>query len=58
VTCNTADGKAVTLATVRNNFQRLNRHNFDAVDARSIRIEIHSTNGSDYARVFEIRCYA
>jgi hypothetical protein len=58
VTCNTADGKAVTLATVRNNFQRLNRHNFDAVDAQSVRIEMHSTNGSDYARVFEIRCYA
>ena len=58
VTCKTAGGKTVTLATVKNNFQRLNRHNFDAVDAQSVRIEIHSTNGSNDARIFEIRCYA
>jgi hypothetical protein len=58
VTCDTADGKTVTLATVRNNFQRLKRHNFEAVEAQSLRIEIHSTNGADDARIFEIRCYS
>ncbi|MCU1259350.1 MAG: hypothetical protein JWO80_2235 [Bryobacterales bacterium] len=58
VTCTTAGGKTLTLATVRNNFQRLNRHYFDVPDARSLRIDVQATNGADEARIFEIRCYA
>ena len=34
------------------------RHAFEAVEARSIRLEVLATNGSDQARVYEVRCYA
>jgi hypothetical protein len=58
VTYKTADGKTHDLATVKDNFQRLNRHHFDPVEAQSLRVEVRATNGSEEARVFEIRCYA
>ncbi|MCX6627376.1 MAG: FAD-dependent oxidoreductase [Candidatus Solibacter sp.] len=54
----TADGKERTLATVKNNFQRLNRHRFEAAEVQSVRIEALATNGDALARIFEIRCYA
>ena len=47
-----------TVAAVKDNFQRLNRHRFDAVETQSVRVEIESTNSDPLARVFEIRCYA
>ena len=46
------------LAEVKNNHQRLNRHKFAPVTTDRIRIQIDATNGSDLARIFEIRCYA
>ena len=58
VTCRTAAGAQRTLASVKNNFQRLNRHQFEPVDMQSLRIEVHATNGDPLARIFEIRCYA
>jgi hypothetical protein len=58
VTYQTGAGETRTLATVKGNFQRLNRHRFEPVDAKSLRLEISSTNGADDARVFEIRCYS
>jgi hypothetical protein len=57
LTCRTAGGDR-TLATVKNNFQRLNRHHFEPVEMQSLRIEIHATNGDRLARIFEVRCYA
>ena len=45
------------LVTVKNNHQRLNRHRLDPFDAQSIRIHVTATNGDDYARIFEVRCY-
>ncbi len=48
----------LTLATVKDNYQRLRRHTFDPVEAESLRLHISATNGDDHARVFEIRCYA
>jgi len=57
VVCRTPDGSDRTLAEVRGNFQRLNRHQFDAVEAQSVRVEVQSTNGDRLARIFEIRCY-
>ena len=45
------------LASVRGNHQRLNRHRFDPIQAESVRIHIHATNGDDFARIFEVRCY-
>lgn len=47
-----------TVATVKGNYQRLNRLKFDAVSAVAVRIHITATNGIEEARVFEIRCYA
>lgn len=52
------DGKSHLLAKVTGNHQRLNRHTFAPVEAKSIRLRITATNGADTARVYEIRCYA
>jgi len=52
------DGTQHVLAKVKGNFQRLNRHRFDALDLEALRVEVHSTNGDSLARIFEIRCYA
>jgi hypothetical protein len=46
-----------TLAAVTANHQRLRRHRFEPVEAEALRIHITATNGDDYARVFEVRCY-
>jgi hypothetical protein len=53
-----ADGSTQVLATVKGNFQRLNRHKFDAADFEGLRVEVLATNGDPLARIFEIRCYA
>ena len=58
VSVRTADGRDLTLATVKNNFQRLNRHRFDPAEVQSLRIQVQATNGDPQARIFEIRCYA
>lgn len=52
-----AAGRSRTLATVRGNYQRLNRHTFAPVEAKAIRLRVTATNGADTARVYEIRCY-
>ncbi len=46
------------LAAVKGNHQRLNRHKFDPLTTDRLRIHITATNGTDLARLFEIRCYA
>ena len=51
-------GQRHSLAKVAGNHQRLNRHQFAPVEAKSIRLQITATNGADTARVYEIRCYA
>jgi len=53
-----ADGQSHSLAKVTGNHQRVNRHAFGPVEAKSIRLRITATNGADTARVYEIRCYA
>ena len=58
LTYRSAGGDSGTLAVVKNNFQRVNRHNFEAVEAQSVRVEVEATNGDSQARMFEIRCYA
>lgn len=44
--------------TVTGNYQRLRRHKFTAADISAVRIAVHATNGSDSARIFEVRCYS
>jgi hypothetical protein len=46
------------LARVSGNYQRLRRHRFQPVETDRFRLRVTATNGSDLARVFEIRCYA
>ncbi len=53
-----AGGQTHSLAKVAGNHQRVNRHAFAPVEAKSIRLRITATNGVDTARVYEIRCYA
>lgn len=46
------------LKQVQGNHQRLNRHKFTAIEASAVRLQVEATNGSEEARVFEVRCYA
>jgi hypothetical protein len=48
----------ITLGTFTGNYQRLRRHRFDPFIASALRLHVLATNGSDTARVYEIRCYA
>ena len=45
------------LVRVEGNYQRHRRHQFDAVAADRIRIEIGATNGDPSAAIYEVRCY-
>ena len=54
----TMNGETRAVAKVKNNFQRVNRHDFNAMEATIVRIEIQATNGIEQARIFEVRCYA
>jgi hypothetical protein len=52
-----ADGREV--AAVGDNHQRVRRHVLaQPVTLQALRLEVTAANGSDLARVFEIRCYA
>ena len=46
------------IASVTENYERLRRHRFEAVDASALRIHVKATNGDDLARIYEVRCYA
>ena len=43
---------------VEGNYQRLNRHSIEPVEAAALRIHITATNGDDLARLLAVRCYA
>jgi hypothetical protein len=53
-----ASGEWKELVEVKNNHQRLVRHQFDKVKAQAVRLQVLATNGDKLARVFEMRCYA
>jgi hypothetical protein len=53
-----ATGRQTSLARISGNCQRLKRHIFEPVDAKTLRLQITATNGSEVANVFEIRCYS
>ena len=56
IVATTATG-TVELCDVAGNYQRLRRHSFEPVRVNGIRLHVLATNGSDEARVYEIRCY-
>jgi hypothetical protein len=47
-----------TLCRITGNYQRLRRHAFEPVTADALRLLVTATNGSDTARIYEMRCYA
>lgn len=49
--------KSVSLARVKNNYQRLVAHTFAPVEANALRITVQKTNGDALAKIFEVRCY-
>lgn len=53
-----ASGRQTVLTEVSGNHQRLRRHEFEPLKIKSLRLNITATNGSETARVYEIRCYA
>jgi hypothetical protein len=53
-----AAGQTHPLVKVTGNYQRLTRHDFAPVEATSLRLRITAANGTDTARVYELRCYA
>ncbi|HYI94082.1 MAG TPA: FAD-dependent oxidoreductase [Bryobacteraceae bacterium] len=53
-----AGGVRRQLKQVKDNHQRMNRHTFDPVEAKSVRVHVKATNGLESARIFEVRCYA
>jgi FAD dependent oxidoreductase len=58
VSARKAGGEPVELVAVKGNHQRLRRHRVEPVEASAIRIHVKATNGDDFARIFEVRCYA
>lgn len=57
VSVRTADGEFEHVAEVKGNHQRLRRHDFEPVKALAVRIQIDATNGTEQARIYEVRCY-
>lgn len=51
------NGNWKEVAAVKNNHQRLRRHDFTLTNATAVRIHITATNGNDQARIYEVRCY-
>ncbi|CAN5308018.1 hypothetical protein BH11PLA2_BH11PLA2_30890 [soil metagenome] len=58
IVAKTADGKEIVVAEITKNHQRLRKHTFPPVDAKSIRIVVKATNGVKEARIFEVRASA
>ena len=55
---NNVDGTTPNNSESDSNYQRVNRHQFSAVNASAIRVHVTATNGDELARIFEVRCYA
>lgn len=51
-----ADGSEKVLASVKDNYQRLRRHDFDPVQLKAVRIDVHKSWG-EQARLYEVRAY-
>ena len=52
-----ASGETKTVASVEGNYFRKNVHTFESENILAIRVNVKRTNGSDTARVFEVRAY-
>jgi hypothetical protein len=52
------EGGGKEIARLSGNYRRLTRHRFEPLEKDRLRLLVRATNGSDLARVFEIRCYA
>jgi len=52
------NGSERILAKVRGNYQKRAVIKFDPVEAKDLRVDCLKTQGDNFARLFEIRCYA
>ena len=52
------DGKVVATQTIADNYLRLVRVAFDAVECDAVKVTVTATNGAPEARIFEVRAYA
>jgi len=52
------ESRWTSVAAITGNHQRLRRHRFEPAEAEAVRLRITATNGIQFARVFELRCYA
>ncbi len=52
------NGETAARRSVRGNFLRLRRVEFEPVECDAVRITVHATNGTADARIFEVRVYA
>ena len=52
------NGKYNRLVSVKDNYLRMVRLDFEPVQTTKIRVRVERTNGDQIARIFEIRCYA
>ncbi len=50
-------GKNIEMGSIRNNYQRLRRHQFRPLEIKSLTIHVEATNGSEYASIYEVRVY-
>ena len=57
VLCRAPGGGLTELLSVEGNYQRVNRHLVEPVEAEAVRIHVLATNGDPAARIFEVRCY-
>jgi len=51
------DGEIVASAAITDNYLRLRRVEFDAVECDAVRVTVTATNGIPEARIFEVRIY-
>lgn len=52
------NGEEIVLIEVKDNHQRLCKHNFETQQLSTLKLHVHATNGLEEARLYEIRCYA
>jgi hypothetical protein len=46
------------IVSVKGNYERQRRHDFAPVEASAVRMHVTATNGDEFARICEVRCYA
>lgn len=51
------DGEWIEIATVKDNIKRYVPINFESINTKELRIDMHNTYGAESIKLFELRCY-